>query len=66
MEFRDKVKYVREKLFLSQEAFSKELGVAFVTVNRWESKGIEPQYRAKKLFHEYCETKGIKFEDEKF
>ena len=36
MEFKDKVKSVRKKIYLSQEALAKELGVAFATVNRWE------------------------------
>ena len=35
--FSDKVKYVREKLHLSQQMLAKELGIAFSTVNRWEA-----------------------------
>ena len=40
MEFSEQVKYVREKLFLSQEMLAKELGVSFATVNRWEDHGV--------------------------
>ena len=43
MTFADKVKYVRMKLYLSQAQLAKEIGVSFATVNRWESKGYEPQ-----------------------
>lgn len=62
MTFIEQIKYVREKLFLSQEAFAKELGVSFATVNRWETGRCKPNYKAKKLFHELCEMKKIKFE----
>ena len=37
MEFCDKVKEVRKQLHLSQTAFAKELGVARVTLIRWEN-----------------------------
>ena len=54
MEFKDKVKYVRRKLYLSQEMMAKELGVAFATVNRWESGRCHPNYRAQRAFAEFC------------
>lgn len=63
MTFPEKCKHVREKLFLSQQAFAKELGVAFATVNRWEKGICLPNYKAKKAFHEFCQKKGIKFDD---
>lgn len=44
MSFSDKVKYVREKLHLSQQMLAKELGIAFSTVNRWENCKGKPQY----------------------
>lgn len=62
MTFIEQVKFVREKLFLSQEAFAKELGVSFATVNRWETGRYKPNYRAKKLFHDFCADHGIDFE----
>ena len=43
MEFQDKVKYVRMKLYLSQEALAKELGVSFATICRWEKGNRTPQ-----------------------
>lgn len=54
MTFIEQIKYVREKLFLSQEAFAKELGVSFATVNRWETGRCKPNYKAKKMFHDFC------------
>lgn len=59
MEFREKVKTVRKKLYLSQEMMAKELGVAFATVNRWETGRCNPNYGAQKAFAEFCKAHGI-------
>ena len=59
MEFKDKVKSVRKKLFLSQEMMAKKLGVAFATVNRWESGRCKPNYSAQRAFAEFCKNNGI-------
>ena len=61
--FSDKVKYVREKLHLSQQMLAKELGIAFSTVNRWENCKGKPQYAAVKNFYDYCTKHGIEFDD---
>lgn len=63
MTFSEKCKYVREALFLSQQAFAKELGVSFATVNRWEREICEPNYKDKKAFHNYCIKNEIVLED---
>lgn len=63
MSFCDEVKYVREKLHLSQQMLAKELGIAFSTVNRWENCKSKPQYVAVQKFYDYCEKNGIKFDD---
>ena len=59
MEFSEKVKYVRMKLYLSQTALAKELGVSYATVNRWENQGREPQLAQIGKFNDFCEKKGI-------
>ena len=59
MEFKDKVKYVRKKFYLSQEMMAKELGVAFATVNRWESGRCFPNYKAQRAFAEFCRKNGL-------
>ena len=56
MEFKDSVKLARKKLYLSQEMLAKELGVAFATVNRWETGRCKPNYRAQKAFADFCQT----------
>lgn len=63
MTFADKVKYVREKLKISQEELAHELGVSFATINRWENGSYNPSRLARKAFDEYCTEKSIVFEE---
>lgn len=46
--FAAKVKYLRAKLMLTQEALAKELGVSFATVNRWEVNAERRSFCQKK------------------
>ena len=62
MNFSEKIKQIRQQRFLSQEAFAKELGVSFVTVNRWESGKTKPTYKTMKLLDDYCKKSGIAFD----
>lgn len=59
--FSDKVKYVRYKLKLSQEALAKEIGVSFATVSRWERENREPQLMTLSKFDDFCKANGIDF-----
>jgi len=61
--FSDKVKYVRYKLKLSQEALAKEIGVSFATVSRWERESREPQLMTLAKFYDYCKEKEIDFKE---
>ncbi len=63
MTFPEKIKYVRAKLLLSQEDLASKIGVSFATINRWEKKGIEPQFLTKAKFEKFCDEQGIKFEE---
>ena len=62
MNFSEKIKQLRQQRFLSQEAFAKELGVSFATVNRWESGKTKPTYKTMKLIDDYCRSNGIDFD----
>lgn len=62
MFFCDSIKELRQKRFLSQEAFAKELGVSFATVNRWESGKTKPTYKTMKLIDDYCKKNNIDFD----
>ena len=64
MEFCEKIKYVREKLSLSQEDLARELGVSFASVHRWENAKVKPIRMARAAFDAFCEQKGIKFNEE--
>jgi putative transcriptional regulator len=55
MEFSEVVKYVREKLELSQEDLARELNVSFATVNRWENKQSKPSRLGKLQFDKFYE-----------
>lgn len=63
MTYAEKIKLIRERLFLSQGALAKELGVNLITVNRWENGRTEPNFTAKKAIHELCLKHDIKFEN---
>ncbi len=65
MEFADKVRFVRGKLLLSQEALAKALGVSFATVNRWESGKFLPSYKAMNAFENFCKENNIDYNDTK-
>ena len=63
MEFKDKVKFVREKLCLSQQDLAKATGISFNTINRWENGLRKPTYVLQRKFYEFCESKNIVFND---
>ncbi len=62
MPFCSDIKEIRQTCFLSQEAFAKELGVSFATVNRWESGKTKPTYKTMKLIDDYCRDHNIDFD----
>ena len=62
MSFPNKIKSIRQTCLLGQEAFAKELGVSFATVNRWESGKTKPTYKTMKLIDGYCRRNNIDFD----
>lgn len=63
MKFADKVLKVRLQLNISQECLAKELGIAFVTLNRWENGHTEPKVLTRHRFDEFCKKHEITFEE---
>ena len=59
MNFSEQVKYVRNKLHLSQTDLGNLLGVNFTTVNRWENGKSEPSYKAIRAFESLCKENKI-------
>lgn len=64
MSFGEKIKFVREKLLLSQVNMAMELGVSPLAVIRWEQERTAPNFKSRKAFQDLCVRHGIKFEDE--
>ena len=62
MSFSNDIKNIRQRCFLSQEAFAKELGVSFATVNRWESEKTKPTYKTMKLIDEFCKKNCVDYD----
>ena len=63
MDFKDKVKAVRARLFITQEQLAKELDCAFSTINRWERGKKPPSFILEEKFKKFCADNGIKFDD---
>ena len=56
------LKAIRQKSLLSQEAFAKELGVSFTSVNRWETGKSTPSYKAMKQINDFCKAHDIDYD----
>lgn len=61
MTYSAEIKKIRQKCFLSQEVFGRELGVSFSSINRWESGKTKPNMSAMKKIKDFCEAQGIDF-----
>lgn len=61
MEFKDQLKFVRNKLHISQADLGKMLGVNFTTINRLENGKSNPSYRTLRAFEKICKENGILF-----
>ena len=63
MEYSEKIKYVRKKLNMSQEDLARVLNVSFTSINRWENAKTKPIKMARAVFNDFCERKGIHFDE---
>lgn len=59
----DSIKKLRQKLFLSQEEFAKELCVSVSTINRWETGKVKPNITAMKKIKNFCNKNNLKFDE---
>ena len=64
MEFRKKLKEVRNIIGYSQEQLARALGVSFATVNRWENGKSEPRQIALNTFENFCALHNIDLEED--
>lgn len=63
MQLGDEIKMVRQKAFLSQEAFSNELSVSVSTINRWETGKVKPNLTAMKKIKGFCEKYSLSYDE---
>lgn len=61
MGFPEEIKRIRQRCFLTQADFAKEVQVAFSTVNRWEGGKTKPNLTAMKHIKEFCLRNGIEY-----
>jgi len=61
MNFPEEIRKIRQHLFMTQEDFAKEIGVAFSTVNRWEGTKSKPNLSAMKSIKEFCLKHDVDF-----
>ena len=59
----DTIKKLRQKLFLSQEEFAKELCVSVSTINRWETGKVKPNITAMKKIKNFCNKNNLKCDE---
>ena len=62
MIFPEEIKRIRQRSFLTQQDFAKKIGVAFSTVNRWESGRAKPNLKAMKSINAFCLENSISYE----
>lgn len=62
MGFPEEIKRIRQRSFLTQQDFAKKIGVAFSTVNRWESGRAKPNLKTMKKINEFCLENNITYE----
>lgn len=62
MSFPEEIKRIRQRSFLTQQDFSDKIGVAFSTVNRWESGHTKPNLKAMKSINEFCLENNLPYE----
>lgn len=62
MDFPKEIKRIRQRSFLTQQEFANALGVAFSTVNRWESGHSKPNLKAMKSINTFCVDNNISYE----
>ncbi|NEU03618.1 helix-turn-helix domain-containing protein [Clostridium senegalense] len=61
MIFPEDLKRIRQRCFLTQNDFAKEVQVAFLTVNKWEGGKVKSNLSAMKNIKEFCLKNDIEY-----
>lgn len=59
MDYPQAIKTLRKRLLLTQEELAVKLGVAFISVNRWENGHCEPTMKIKRKLNPLFKKCGI-------
>ena len=62
MGFPKEIKRIRQRSFLTQQEFANVIGVAFSTVNRWESGRAKQNLKAMKSINIFCLDNNIPYD----
>ena len=63
MNYAEAIKTLRKKMLVTQTELADLLGVAFVSVNRWENGAYEPTMKAKRKLASLFSKYGISLEE---
>lgn len=63
MKYSDAVKTLRKRMLITQTELAELLGVAFVSVNRWENDEFEPTMKIKRKLAPLFREHGIVVEE---
>ncbi len=63
MSLADVLKMTRQKAFMTQDVFAKEMNVSVITVNRWETGKCRPNLSAMKKLKSFCDSNNLPYED---
>lgn len=59
MTYADALKTLRKKMLITQTELASKIGVAFISINRWENGHCEPTMKAKRKLAPLFEKYGI-------
>ena len=62
MTFAEQIRMIRQRMFLSQDAFAKMLHVSLSTVNRWEMGKSKPNLTAMRNIKEFCSENSLEYD----
>lgn len=62
MSFSEEIKLTRQKSFMTQDEFAKEISVSTATINRWETGKARPNITAIKRIKSFCNANELPFE----
>ena len=62
MTLSEEIKLTRQKAFMTQDEFAKELQVSVATINRWETGKARPNITAIKRIKAFCVANQLPFD----